>query len=133
MPKDQRDLLEVLKSELEFFQKGGYDSLLRKPWRPSFVFEDSPSCLNATLQENRRPCSECVLMELVPAERSGERVPCRFIPLKKTGETVDYYYRCGTQEELLEALAEWLPETIHRLQEQRAQKSSSGASTARAK
>jgi hypothetical protein len=129
--KDPRDLLEVLKAEQEFLEKGGYDSLFRKPWRPSFVFEDSPSCPNSVLREDRVPCADCVLMELVPAERRGEKVPCRFIPLNESGETIDDYYRSGSPEELYEAFREWLVKTIYRLQEQRAQKPSPGASAAR--
>jgi hypothetical protein len=115
MPKDNRDPIEVLKRELEFVEKGGY----RKPsWRPQFVFEDSPACLNYRVQEHRSPCTDCVLIDLVPPERRGDKVPCRHIPLTDAGETVDYFYRCGTQQELEQALAEWLRKTIHRLEEQ---------------
>jgi hypothetical protein len=122
MPDDNRDLLEVLKGELAFAEKGGY----RKPsWRPQLVFEDSPTCLNAGNRENRVPCTECVLIGMVPPERRDETVPCRFIPLKETGETVNYYYHSGTQEELEQALTEWLRKTIHRLEEEKAKKSAS--------
>jgi hypothetical protein len=39
----QSKLLGVLKSELEFLNSGGY----HKPsWRPQFVFQDSPTCMN---------------------------------------------------------------------------------------
>jgi hypothetical protein len=129
MPKDERDLLEVLKSELEFLQEGGYDGLHRKLWSPTFVFEDTQACLNATLHENRLPCTECVLTALVPPERLGERIPCRFIPIKATGETVDSYYRSGRFEELVDDLAEWLRETIRRLEEQRRSSAASATGT----
>ena len=126
MPTDERDLLEVLKSELEFVQGGGYGSLPHARWRPQFMFEDSPTCPNSLIQESRIPCTECVLIEMVPPERRSERIPCRHIPLKETGETIDYYYRCGTREELEAAFVEWLRKTIHRLEEDRAQKDARG-------
>ncbi len=42
MRKDER----VLKFELEFLEKGGYGRSPREPWRPQFIFEDSPTCMN---------------------------------------------------------------------------------------
>lgn len=83
---DKRDLLEVLKHELEFVQKGGYDS--STSWRPKFVFEDSPSCLNLEVQEDRKPCSDCVPIALVPPEHRQGNFPCRHIPLNRAGQTV---------------------------------------------
>ena len=35
-----------------------------------------------------------------------------FIPLNENGETIDYFYRCGTQLEMKEALADWLRSQI---------------------
>ena len=46
MPRDDRNLLEVLKFELEFLEQGGYGRLPREAWRARFVFEDSPTCMN---------------------------------------------------------------------------------------
>jgi hypothetical protein len=46
MLKDKRDLLEVLKAELEFLQMGGYRHASRVGWRPEFMFQDSPTGLN---------------------------------------------------------------------------------------
>ncbi len=34
MPKDDRDVLEVLKFELDFIEKGGYGRSVRTPWLP---------------------------------------------------------------------------------------------------
>ena len=44
MASKKRDLLEVLKLELEFLKGGGYRK--GSSWRPQFIFEDSPTCLN---------------------------------------------------------------------------------------
>jgi hypothetical protein len=59
-------------------------------------------------------------MHFVPAELRGQASPCRLIPLTAKGETADYFYRCGTQMELEEALANWLRDQIGGIEEQRA-------------
>jgi len=117
--KDERDLLEVLKSELEFLQKGGYTLTPKVPWRPIYIFEDSPACINFNAKENRTPCSECVLMQLVPPERRSEKIPCRHIPFNAGGETLDSLYRYNDQQEIEATVGNWLRTTIQRLEEER--------------
>jgi len=119
MPNDDRNLLEVLKFELNFLEKGGYGRSPREPWRAQFVFEDSPTCMNYDTKEHPSPCGECILMDLVPSERRSEAVPCRHIPLNATGETLDSLYRYGNQHELEETVRGWLRSTIARLEEER--------------
>jgi hypothetical protein len=46
MTKDDRDILELLKSELSFIEEGGYGRSVRTPWLPKSIFQDSLSCLN---------------------------------------------------------------------------------------
>ena len=118
MHEDRRDLLDVLKSELAFLKEGKYRSPDLRAWRPKFIFQDSPSCLNHELRDNHVPCSSCVLISLVPAEHRRERIPCRHIPLNEDGETVDYLYRTGNQDELENALAGWLRKTIEEMEQQ---------------
>ena len=65
MASKKRDLLEVLRLELEFLKGGGYRKW--SSWRPQILFEDSPTCQNYGDPERKRPCSDCVLMSLVPA------------------------------------------------------------------
>ncbi len=86
MASKKRDLLEVLKLELEFLKGGGYRKL--SSWRPQFIFEDSPTCLNYGDPERKRPCSECVLMSLVPAEFREGKPPCHYIPLNERNDTI---------------------------------------------
>ena len=118
MKNDKRDLLIVLKKELEFLEKGGYHHTKRTAWRAQYVFQDSPTCLNFDPTQQPRPCSECILMQLVPKEMRQKKVPCRYIPLSNSGETVDSFYRSGTEEELELALGQWLRATIQRLEKQ---------------
>jgi hypothetical protein len=119
MPRDDRDILEVLKFELQFLEQGGYGRLPREAWRSRLVFVDSPTCPNFNSTE-RVPCDQCVLWPLFPQEVRGERVPCDFIPLTAQGDTLESLYRTGTQREIEETLGAWLRATIKRLEEQRA-------------
>jgi hypothetical protein len=119
MHKDERDLLEVLKFELEFLEKGGYGRSPREPWRPRYLFEDSPTCMNYDSQASPEPCSHCVLMQLVPPEFRGEKIPCRHIPLNKLGENLDSLYRYDDEHELEETVESWLRKTITKLEEAR--------------
>jgi hypothetical protein len=119
MAKDERDLLDLLKFELKFLEDGGYGRSPHTPWRRPLVFEDSLTCPNFGDSAHTHPCSECLLMEFVPAELKDQVSPCRLIPLTPKGETADYLYRCGTQLELEEALAGWLRDQISQIEEPR--------------
>lgn len=113
---DKRNLNEVLKSELEFLNSGGY----RKPsWRPPFIFQDSPTCLKFGDSQGQEACSECILMQFVPPEKRAAKVPCRYIPLNERGDTIESMYRSGTQDELESALRGWLMRAIEDLETHR--------------
>lgn len=120
MQKDERDLLEVLKFELGFLEDGGYGRSPKAPWRPLYIFEDSPTCVNYDSKENPSPCTDCVLMQLVPSEHRSDKVPCRHIPFNQAGETLDSLYRYHTQNEIEDTVGAWLRSTIHSLEESRA-------------
>ncbi len=60
-------------------------------------------------------------MKFVPDELKREGSPCRFIPLTEKGETVDYFYGCGSQLDLEAALANWLRAQISRIKDEPAQ------------
>src|SRR5713101_6621794 len=115
MAHDEREMLELLRFELKFVEDGGYGRSPRTPWRPPYIFEDSPSCPNLGDPARPHPCSECLLMKFVPNALQNEKFPCRFIPLNENGETIDCFYRCGTQLEMEEALAGWLRSQNRRL------------------
>lgn len=115
MKGDSRKLVSVLKSELKFFENGGYRSE-RLSWRAQFVFEDSPTCLNYARGAERRPCSECILMQFVPREHASEEIPCRYIPLNEQGETLGSLYRSASQEEVEATVAKWLRAKVGELE-----------------
>jgi hypothetical protein len=119
MQKDERDLLDVLKFELNFLEKGGYGRSSREPWRPVFIFEDSPTCMNYDCKDDPAPCNDCVLMQLVPPELRAGKTPCRHIQLNASGETLDSLYRYGDDHEIEETLKNWLRTSIAQLEVQR--------------
>jgi len=114
--QDRWNVLQILKAELAFLERGGYRRVPRYPWRPNFVFEDSPTCINFAEHTQQRPCADCPLIDFVPENRRATRFPCRHIPLTAGGETVNSFYEWGTDDELESALRRWLVETIRELE-----------------
>ena len=55
-------------------------------------------------------------MQFVPADKHGERVPCRHIPLTSDGDTLLQLYRGGTEQEIEEAVSSWLGKEIVKLE-----------------
>ncbi len=127
MAQDGRDILEVLRFELNFLLDGGYGRSPRSPWRAPAIFEDSPICPNFCDTAHPYPCDSCLLAQFVPAEQRSESVPCRFIPLNKEGLTVEDLYRTGNQIEMEEALAGWLREQIEKIERARGISANKGA------
>ncbi len=121
MKSDKRDLLKVLKKELQFVETGGYKNSQRAPWRPAYMFQDSRSCVNFEVSQHPKPCSECALMEMVPEDAPQAMVPCRYIPLNEEGATLDSLYRTGTQQEIEATFTEWLRGRIALLEQRRAE------------
>ena len=109
-------VLETLKGELKFLQDGGYGRSPRTPWRPNYIFEDSPTCSNFGDSSRPHSCSQCVLIEFVPEECWGHHTPCRMIPMNDAGQTVEQLYGCSTQAELEEGVTLWLRTRIKELE-----------------
>ena len=117
MRRGDGEIFKMFQFELKFLEDGGYRHLPRTPWRAPSVFEDSPSCPNFQDAARPHPCSDCPLMAFVPPQFRVESAPCRFVPLTEAGESVDYFYRSGTQMELEGALACWLRKQIEGVRE----------------
>jgi hypothetical protein len=103
-----RDLLQVLKAELEFLEGGGYRKIAQTSWRPPFIFEDSPACPYSAELPRRRRCLACSLIQLAPANRRMGQAPCRHIPLNDEGETLDSLYNTANDAEVEAAVVKWL-------------------------
>jgi hypothetical protein len=120
MSKDDRDLLELLKTELDFIEKGGYGRSVREAWKERSPFRDSLTCVNYALPEKAHPCNECHLIDFVPDDKRDEKVPCHFIPLNESGETVEDFEMKDNQSKLEEALKQWMRRKIAELEAARA-------------
>ena len=118
MTKDNRDILELLQEELSFVEEGGYGRSVRTPWKPKSAFQDSLTCINYAASEKVHPCNECHLIDFVPDERRSEEVPCHFIPLNKSGDTIDNL-ESEDQHRLEEALKAWLRLKINEIETSR--------------
>src|SRR5690242_352944 len=99
MSSAQSDVLRILKAELAYLERGGYRNSTHAHWYPKLIFQDSPTCINFHHPIEPRPCSECPLMQFVPAEHKSEKIPCRHILLNEQGTTLDSMYRYNTLEE----------------------------------
>jgi hypothetical protein len=119
MSRDERDLLEVLKDELAFLEKGGYGRSPREAWNQPLIFEDSPSCMNYDCKDHAEPCSSCVLFQLVPPQFRGKQIPCRHIPFTAEGDTLDSLSRFSHQFEIEEVFGKWLRTTIATIEKTR--------------
>ena len=119
MSKDERDLLELLRMELDFIEKGGYGRSVRTPWKETSPFRDSLTCVNYALPEKAHPCDECHLIDFVPADRRDEVLPCHFIPLTESGDTVEDLEIEGNQAKLEEALKHWMRRKIAEIESAR--------------
>lgn len=117
--KDERDMLEVLKAELDYVEQGGYGRSVRAPWRPTSVFRDSPTCVNFGYPYRAHPCPECLLHELVPADGRAEEAPCHHIPLDAEGTTVEALESGDNQSLLEEKVKAWLRTKIREIEEAR--------------
>ena len=119
MTTDDRNMLEILRAELDFIEKGGYGRSVRTPWHEKSVFQDSLSCMNYEQPERPTPCSDCHLIDFVPGNSRADDVPCHFIPLNESGETLQELETTGNQHHLEESMRQWLRERIKELENQR--------------
>ncbi|HUA00972.1 MAG TPA: hypothetical protein VMB02_11630 [Candidatus Aquilonibacter sp.] len=125
---DQRTLLNALKLELQFCERGGYRTMVEKPHESSHradaassrvetarasrkersLFQDSPWCLNYRLPIREHPCSACWLIHFVPQEKRAETVPCHHIPLNERGDTAASLSGPAEAAEAQQAVRGWL-------------------------
>jgi hypothetical protein len=122
MATDNRDILEVLKEELDFIEKGGYGRSVRTPWLSKSAFQDSLTCINYGYPYRAHPCNECHLLEFVAPEDYDKEVPCHFIPLNKDGETIEDLEAQDNEAKLEREVSGWLRAKISEIEEDRAKK-----------
>ena len=119
MATDERDILELLKGELDFIEKGGYGRSVRTPWQNKSTFQDSLTCINYGDPNRAHPCNECYLLDFVSPEHRSEEVPCHFIPLNSDGDTIEDLELQDNQAKLEREVSEWLRAKIKQIEEER--------------
>ena len=119
MTSDERDVLEVLEAELDFIEKGGYGRSPRTPQQARSSFADSLTCINYASSQELHPCEECHLIDFVPTEARRKEVPCHFIQLNESGETVEQFEGMDNQQRLEAALRAWLKAKIKEIKTSR--------------
>ena len=127
MTKDDRDLLQLLRDELAFINQGGYGRSVRTPWLPKSTFQDSLTCINYGYPYRAHPCNECHLLDFVAPEHQAEEVPCHFIRLNDSGDTIEKMEEANEQARIEVLLKKWLRERIGERETQQANTLSSTA------
>jgi hypothetical protein len=113
---DNKAMIEALKLEIEFIERGGYNPSVRDPHRQPRAFRDSITCLNLGLEERQYPCTSCFLSEFVPpGEYPGEATLCHKIPLNDRGDTVESLEGQGDSGKVVAAVLGWLKKTVAEL------------------
>lgn len=120
MVKDDRDVLDLLKEELDFIEKGGYGRSVRTPWKPASAFQDSLTCVNYGDPSRAHSCNDCHLIEFVSGLDRTTDIPCHHIPLNEAGETIDDLDAEDNQAKLEQKLKGWLRDRIKKIEEERA-------------
>ena len=120
MANDDRDILELLKAELNFIESGGYGRSVRAPWQSKSAFQDSLTCINYGYPYRAHPCKECHLLDFVSPEHQAEEVPCHHIPLNEVGETIEDLEAQDNQAKLERHVADWLRAKITDIEKERA-------------
>ena len=113
MNNDDRDLLQILESELDFLNKGGYHRSVRTPRESTICFQDSPVCPEYPCRTHN---DQCLLMQFVPQGERSSAVPCHHIPLNDKGDTVESLVSEDSQG-AQEALRTWLQRAIDNLKQ----------------
>jgi hypothetical protein len=120
MANDDREILELLKDELDFIEKGGYGRSVRTPWKPQSTFQDSLTCINYRYPYRAHPCNECHLLDFVSPEHQGTDIPCHYIPLNEAGETIEDLEAMDNDAKLERKVKDWLRAKISEIEEERA-------------
>ncbi len=115
MPQDLRDVLQILRFELNYLEQGGFerDRALLGTESP---FQGTIACINFGDPLRTHACHECSLHAFVPEDKKTEEFPCHHIPLSHSGETIAELLEKNDSQRMVEVLKHWLRGTIARLE-----------------
>ena len=110
--EDVRDVVDVLRYELNFLEQGGLERL--GPEASPFL--STMTCLNFDLPLRSHACHECLLYDFVPQEARLNDNPCHFIPLNDKGATIATLTGLGDQRLLRDEVGNWLRTKIAQIE-----------------
>ncbi len=124
MSQDLRDVLQILRYELNYLEQGGYerDRLSHGTESP---FLGNLSCINFGDPLRSHACRECILHQFVPEDKQTEEFPCHYIRLNASGENIAELIEKKDPDRLVFTLEHWLRTTIARLEATRERNSES--------
>ena|ERR1700694_5019357 len=124
MPEDLREVLQILRYELNYLEQGGFDRdrLLHGTESP---FLGNLACINFGDPLRSHACRECVLHQFAPEDKQTEEFPCHYIRLNPSGETIAELIEKNDPSRLVFALENWLRNTIALLEATRERNSES--------
>ena len=108
MPWDKREVIGLLRLEIENIRRRGYGAL----------FRESILCLNRGKSFPLEPCSHCVLAEFLPPERRQGPIPCFDIPLDNAGRTLETLSHQASRQECEQAILAWMERTLVQLEKE---------------
>jgi hypothetical protein len=127
MGKDERDILELFKEELDFIEKGGYGRSVRTPWQPKSIFQDSLTCINFGYSYKAHQCNECHLIDFVPPQGQTADIPCHQIQMNELGSTIQDLEAEDNQPKLEAKVRQWLKTRIAEIEKERTQHAAAAA------
>lgn len=115
MTMDSRELLQVLRFELNYIEQGGFDRD-RALLGTESPLQGSYACINFDDPLRTHACHECLLHQFVPEDRKTEDLPCHHILLDDSGETIAKLIERNDPQRMVKVLEHWLHATIKRLE-----------------
>jgi hypothetical protein len=114
MSVKRSEMIRLLEAELELIEGGGCGLPAGQPMAERPMFFHSLVCINHwQVPDHGDECHDnCVLLDAVPEQHRDEKLPCHFIPLNPSGETVRTLEQQGDPERTQEEVKKWLRATI---------------------
>src|SRR4029077_10326709 len=112
---DGNRLLQMLNTEISFFDAGGYGASVSRSMAPHTTTARFTILHLLRRFGRQNPRSQCPLFSLVPPDKNDRLVPCHFIPLNKDGRSIAWLYAHGSQESLDRHYRIWLEDVTNAL------------------
>jgi hypothetical protein len=115
MSQQLSDVLQMLRYELNYLEQGGFDRD-RATFGTESPFLGTFACINYGDPLRAHACRECLLHQFVPEDKQTEELPCHYILLSASGETIAELIKQKDPNRMVFALKQWLRTTIANLE-----------------